>query len=338
MRKLLLTIAILCIMGATLSAQEKHVLVIHGGAGTVRKDNMTEDAERAYVEVLTASLQAGYTVLQAGKSSTEAVAAAVNVMEDSPLFNAGKGAVFTHDGKNELDASIMTSRGQAGAVAGVSTIKNPISAALAVMEHSEHVMMAGKGAEQFAAQQGLEIVDPSYFHTDARWDALQRVLALDSTKTELDHNGDSQQNGMAGNTRDHKFGTVGAVALDKAGDLAAATSTGGMTNKKFGRVGDSPIIGAGTYANHQVGVSCTGWGEFFIRQVAAYDVAALMDYKAMSVGNAGQEVINKIGEAGGDGGLIALDSEGNIAMPFNTAGMYRGSITEGGRISIAIYQ
>lgn len=327
--------ACLLIMAASLSAQEKHVLVIHGGAGTILKENMTEETKKAYVAALTESLQAGYAVLQQGRSSTEAVVAAITVMEDSPLFNAGKGAVFTHDGRNELDASIMMADGQAGAVAGVTTIKNPVKAALAVMEQSEHVMMVGVGAEQFASAQGLDIVDPSYFHTDMRWDALQRILARDSTKTELDHD---QQQSQAEATRDQKYGTVGAVALDQAGDLAAATSTGGMTNKKFGRVGDSPIIGAGTYANHQVGISCTGWGEFFIRQVAAYDVAALMDYKQLPIDEATQAVVNKIGAAGGDGGLIALDHKGNIAMPFNTAGMYRGAITEDGRITIAIYR
>lgn len=324
-------------MANTVLAQKKHVLVIHGGAGTILKENMTKETEQAYVDALTESLKAGYAVLQQGGSSTEAVVAAVSVMEDSPLFNAGKGAVFTHDGKNELDASLMTSDGRAGAVAGVTTIKNPIRAAVAVMDRSEHVMMAGAGAERFAALQGLDIVDPSYFHTDWRWEALQRVLNTDSGKAELDHNGQTTQ-AETPHTRDQKYGTVGAIALDQAGNLAAGTSTGGMTNKRYGRVGDSPIIGAGTFANERVGISCTGWGEFFIRHVAAYDVAALMTYKNASVEAAAQEVIDKIGAAGGDGGLIALDRSGNIAMPFNTAGMYRGSITEDGQVSIAIYR
>lgn len=337
MKHIPLTIACLLMMATTLSAQDKHVLVIHGGAGTIRKENMTEETEKAYIEALTRSLQAGYALLQQGKSSAEAAVAAIVAMEDSPLFNAGKGAVFTHEGTNELDASIMVADGRAGAVAGVKTVKNPIKAALAVMEQSEHVMMAGAGADRFAAQQGLEIVDPAYFHTESRWNALQRILRRDSSKTELDHDATPKQS-QAAHGRDQKYGTVGAVALDQAGGLAAATSTGGMTNKKFGRVGDSPIIGAGTYANQQVGISCTGWGEFFIRHVAAYDVAALMAYKNLPVAEAAQQVIDKIGASGGDGGIIALDREGNIAMPFNTAGMYRGSITEDGRISIAIYR
>ncbi len=325
-------------MATTLSAQNKHVLVIHGGAGTILKENMTKETEQAFIQALSESLKAGYALLQAGQSSQEAVEAAVMVMEDSPLFNAGRGAVFTHEGKNELDASIMTADGRAGAVAGVTTIKNPIRAAAAVMERSEHVLMTGPGAERFANQQGLDMVDPSYFHTESRWDALQRVLAADSAKMELDHDGAAGESQANNATVDRKYGTVGAVALDQSGNLAAATSTGGMTNKKFGRVGDSPIIGAGTYANRQVGISCTGWGEFFIRHVAAYDVAALMDYKKLSVDEAAQAVIDKIGQAGGTGGMIALDNNGKLAMPFNTAGMYRGSITEDGQISVAIYR
>lgn len=322
------------------SAQQKYVLVIHGGAGTILKENMTNELEAAFREALTLSLKAGYRELQQGKSSADAVVAAVVVMEDSPLFNSGKGAVFTHDGKNELDASIMLGHNRsAGAVAGVTTIKNPIKAARAVMEQSEHVMMTGAGAESYAAQVGLEIVDPSYFYTENRWNALQRILKRDSTKTQLDHDGDNKQGAIRHKeNNDYKYGTVGAVALDKHGHLAAATSTGGMTNKKFGRVGDSPIIGAGTYANDQVGVSCTGWGEYFIRSIAAYDVAALMGYKNLSVAEAAGEVIDKIGELGGDGGIIALDKDGNIAMPFNTAGMYRAAITETGEIEIAIYK
>lgn len=338
MKHIPLIIASLMIMASTLFAQNKHVLVIHGGAGTILKENMTPETEQAFIHALSASLKAGYALLQQGKSSQEAVEAAVMVMEDSPLFNAGKGAVFTHEGKNELDASIMTADGRAGAVAGVTTIKNPIRAAAAVMERSEHVMMTGAGAERFAELQGLDIVDPDYFHTESRWDALQRVLAADSAKTELDHDGTAGESQSNIAIKDQKYGTVGAVALDQAGNLAAATSTGGMTNKQFGRVGDSPIIGAGTYANKQVGISCTGWGEFFIRHVAAYDVAALMEYKHLPVDEAAQAVIDKIGLAGGTGGMIALDNNGNLAMPFNTAGMYRGSITEDGQLSVAIYR
>ncbi len=250
--------------------EEKFVLAIHGGAGTILKKNMTASMEQAYRIVLEQALRMGYQKLQEGKSSLEAVESAIHVMEDSPLFNAGKGAVFTHDGHNELDASIMEGKSlAAGAGAGVTTIRNPISAAKAVMEKSEHVMMVGKGAEEFAKQVGLTIVDPSYFWTEARWEALQKVSKDDSTRTQLDH--DQKQSSRLGIiNKDAKFGTVGCVALDKAGNLAAGTSTGGMTNKKFGRVGDSPIIGAGTYANNNTcAVSCTGWGEYYIRTVAA---------------------------------------------------------------------
>lgn len=312
------------------------VLVIHGGAGTILKKHMSADREKQYIEALTRSLQAGYAVLNQGGTSIEAVEKAIHIMEDSPLFNAGKGAVFTHDGRNELDASIMDGATlNAGAVAGVTTIRNPISAAIAVMNQSEHVMMVGQGAEKFAQSAGLKIVDPKYFFTQGRWDALQKVLRTDSSKTELDHDQALQ---FSFKNIDSKFGTVGAVALDRAGNLAAGTSTGGMTNKKYGRVGDSPIIGAGNYANKTVGISCTGWGEYYIRSVAAYDVAALMDYAGLSVRDASEKVIHKIGELGGNGGLIALDKEGNVAMPFNTAGMYRATITRSGKVEVRIYE
>lgn len=318
------------------NAEDPIVLVIHGGAGTILKKDMTLEKEKKYIAVLTASVEAGFAVLRDGESSVKAVKQAIMILEDSPLFNAGKGAVFTNDGRNELDASIMNGRNQkAGAVAGVSTIKNPISAAIAVMEESEHIMMTGKGAELFAESVGLELVDPGYFYTDMRWNALQRVLEKDSTKTELDHD---QQSYKASGFKDSKFGTVGCVALDHNGYLAAGTSTGGMTNKKFGRVGDSPIIGAGTYANEEVGVSCTGWGEFYIRAVAAHDVAARMSYLKEDVRTASQNVIDKIGELGGDGGMIALDKNGRVAMPFNTAGMYRATITKSGKVDVKIYE
>ncbi|MDM1049468.1 MULTISPECIES: isoaspartyl peptidase/L-asparaginase family protein [Sphingobacterium] len=319
-------------------APTKYILVIHGGAGTILKKNMTDSLEKAYIAVLTQALETGYKQLAAGKSSLDAVEATVHVMEDSPLFNAGKGAVFTNQGKNEMDASIMEGATlKAGAVAGVTTIKNPISAARAVMEKSEHVMMMGAGAEEFAKRGGLTIVDPSYFWTKSRYDALQNILKRDAEKTELDHS--NPQTSIAPFVKDEKFGTVGAVALDKQGNLAAATSTGGMTNKKFGRIGDSPIIGAGTYAdNNSVAVSCTGWGEFFIRANAAYDVAARMKYGKASLKDASQQVIDRIGKMGGDGGLIALDNKGQVAMPFNTEGMYRGTVTEDGKISVEIYK
>ncbi|WP_235049478.1 isoaspartyl peptidase/L-asparaginase family protein [Sphingobacterium paucimobilis] len=317
--------------------KDKVILVIHGGAGTILKSKMTSQKEQAYTDALRASLRAGYDILKSGGKSEAAVEAAIHVMEDSPLFNAGKGAVFTHEGKNELDASIMKGKdGTAGAVAGVTTIKNPITAAIAVMERSAHVMMMGDGAEKFAKEQGITLVDPSYFYTQERWDALQRIRKENSKAVELDHS--DKQSVVKPEWKDEKFGTVGCVALDSNGDLSAGTSTGGMTNKKFGRVGDSPVIGAGTYANQQVGISCTGWGEYFIRNVAAYDVAALMKYKSFSVLEASKEVIRKIGEMGGDGGMIVLDKEGNVALPFNTAGMYRGYITESGDVKIEIYK
>jgi len=316
-----------------------YVLAIHGGAGTILQSSMTATQEKAYREVLTKALQIGYNEIQSGRTSLDAVEQAIHILEDSPLFNAGKGAVFTNDGKNELDASIMDGRTlAAGAVAGVTVIKNPISAARAVMEKSEHVMMVGKGAEIFSKEAGIETVDPSYFWTKPRWESLQRIKKEDSTRTVLDH--DHQQTDRLGTTnKDSKFGTVGCVALDRHGNLAAGTSTGGMTNKKYGRVGDSPIIGAGTYANNTtVAVSCTGWGEFYIRTVAAYTVSALMEYKQESVNNASQTVIDQIGKMGGDGGMIALDRHGNLAMPFNTAGMYRGMVTAEGQIEVYLYK
>lgn len=317
---------------------KKYVLVIHGGAGTILKKNMTPEKEAAYTKGLTESLQAGYDVIKAGGSSLDAVEAAIHVMEESPLFNAGKGAVFTHDGRNELDAAIMYGKDlSAGAVAGVTTIKSPITAARAVMEKSEHVMLAREGAEAFAQKVGLEMVDPKYFWTQRRWDGLQKVLKRDSAKTELDH--DQQANIPWTEPLDEKFGTVGCVALDQAGNISAGTSTGGMTNKMYGRVGDAPIIGAGTYANNKTaGISCTGWGEFYMRAVAAHQVSSLMELKGLSLQEATQAVIDQIGEMGGDGGMIALDAKGNVSMPFNTAGMYRGTVQEDGTIEVKFYE
>lgn len=312
--------------------QTQYAMVIHGGAGTILKSQMTPEREQAYKAKLTEALKSGYDLLKAGKPSLDAVEAAVRIMEDSPLFNAGKGAVFTHDGTNELDAAIMDGATlRAGSIAGVKTIKNPISTARAVMEKSEHVMMAGPGAEQFAREVGLEIVDPSYFKTQSRWDALQRILKEEEK---------NKKGALLGiENKDNKFGTVGAVALDLQGNLAAATSTGGMTNKKYGRVGDAPLIGVGTYANSLVGISCTGWGEFFIRNVVAHEVAALMAYKGLSVKEATDELIfKKVPALGGDGGLIALDKDGHAAMPFNTEGMYRGTVTRDGKIEVFIYK
>ncbi|WP_282628774.1 isoaspartyl peptidase/L-asparaginase family protein [Empedobacter sedimenti] len=339
MRKVIgLAFIFLAMLANAQKSNEKVVLVIHGGAGTILKENMSPEKEKAYRLVLQEALQNGYKVIKNGGESEDAVIEAIKVMENSPLFNAGKGAVFTHEGKNEMDASIMKGKTmQAGAVAGVTTIKNPILAAKAVMNNSAHVMMAGKGAEEFAIKQGLEIVDPSYFRTEDRWNSLQKVLEKDKEKMELDHDTKTQAY-VPFNFVDEKFGTVGAVALDAKGNITAGTSTGGMTNKRYGRIGDSPIIGAGTYANNEVGVSCTGWGEYFIKAIAAYDVAALMKYKQVSSQEAGKEVIKKIGEMGGDGGMIVLDKNGQASFPFNTAGMYRGSITQSGKIFIEIYQ
>ena len=319
--------------------EQKYIMVIHGGAGTLTRKNMSVEKEAAYRAALTLALQTGYKTLKAGKTSLDAVEATIHVMEDSPLFNAGKGAVFTHDGKNEMDAAIMEGKTMmAGAVAGVTTIKNPISAARAVMEKSEHVMMVGQGAETFAKQAGITIVDPKYFYTKERWDGLQQAIKEDSTKAVLDH-GSKKSMKLGTVNHDFKFGTVGAVALDQAGNLAAGTSTGGMTNKKYGRVGDAPIIGAGTYANNATaGISCTGWGEFYIRNVVAHDISAMMEYKNMSVASAAAAAIEKVGKMGGDGGLIALDAKGHVAMPFNTEGMYRGTVTEDGEIEILIYK
>ncbi|WP_316804944.1 isoaspartyl peptidase/L-asparaginase [Pedobacter nototheniae] len=335
----LLAILFMLVLTFNVSAQQKYVMVIHGGAGTILKKNMTPEKEAAYIAALTEALKAGYAKIQAGKTSLDAVEATIHIMENSPLFNAGKGAVFTHDGRNELDAAIMNGKTlEAGAVAGVTTVKNPISAARAVMEKSEHVMMVGAGADQFAKDAGLEIVDPKYFWTKERWDGLQKAIKEDSTKAVLDH-GSKKSELLGIKNHDYKFGTVGCVALDKAGNLAAGTSTGGMTNKKYGRVGDSPIIGAGTYCNNETaGVSCTGWGEYYIRNVVAKTISDLMEYKNLSVAEAAKIVLDKVGKMGGDGGLIALDRKGNVTMPFNTEGMYRGTVTAEGKIEVLIYK
>lgn len=326
-------IALLALWGAAY-AQNKYVAVIHGGAGTILKENMTPALEKQYEAKLTEALQKAYGEIQKGKTSIEAVEAAIVVMEDSPLFNAGKGAVFTHDGINELDAAIMYGKDKsAGSIAGVHTIKNPIRAAIAVMQKSEHVMLSGKGAEEFAQKNGIEMADPSYFWTKSRWEGLQKALEKEKNaeKKNVSHLPDAY-------AIDQKFGTVGCVALDKAGNLAAGTSTGGMTNKKYGRIGDAPILGAGTYADENVGISATGWGEFFIRATAARTIAAKVQYQNKPLKTATEETISEIGKMGGDGGLIALDKNGAIALPFNTAGMYRGTVTEDGKIEVAIYK
>ncbi len=305
-------------------------LVIHGGAGTILRENMTPEDEKAYHEKLKEALNAGYKILNSGGAAEEAVVAAIMIMEDSPLFNAGKGAVFTNEGTNEMDASIMNGGdGSAGAVAGVKTIKNPILAAQAVKSNSEHVMMAGKGAEQFAADRNIERVDASYFYTERRKKQLDKLKEAEKANEE----------GNIKPWKDYKYGTVGAVALDKNGNICAATSTGGMTNKKYGRIGDSPVIGAGTFANKTCGVSATGHGEYFIRNVVAYDIAAMMEYKKISLGAATEKIVmEKLLQIGGSGGIVALDANGNISMTFNTPGMYRGYIQKEGRPRTFIYK
>jgi len=308
--------------------QTEYALVIHGGAGTILKENMTNELENEYKAKLDEALSIGENILKAGGTSLDAVVSVIMIMEDSPLFNAGKGAVFTNEGANAMDASIMRGNDlEAGAVGGISNIKNPITAAQAVLEKSEHVFMVGKGAEAFAASVGLETVDPKYFYTERRWNSLQKILEKEKS---LGYN--------TTDLPDSKFGTVGVVALDKKGNIVAGTSTGGMTNKKYDRIGDSPVIGAGTYANNNTcGVSCTGHGEYFIRYAVAHDVSAMMEYKGISLEEASHLIINKkLKEAGGSGGLIALDKYGNISMPFNTPGMYRGFVTDKERY-IGIY-
>ncbi|HEV7490863.1 MAG TPA: isoaspartyl peptidase/L-asparaginase [Rhodanobacteraceae bacterium] len=301
------------------------VLVIHGGAGVIRK-NLTPEKEKLVRADLEVALTAGYAVLKSGGSSLDAVSRVIVLLEDSPRFNAGKGAVFNHDGVNELDAAIMDgSTLRAGAVAAVHRVKNPILLARAVMEKSPHVMLIGDGAEAFAKSVGIELVDPSYFRTEERWQELQDALKVESAKH--------------ASTIDPAihYGTVGAVALDKDGRLAAATSTGGITDKRWGRVGDSPIIGAGTYADAHCAVSATGWGEFYIRATAAHDICARVEYAGKSIAEAARAVVmDVIPKLGGDGGVIALDAQGNFATPFSTDGMYRGWVDRDGKTHIAI--
>ena len=330
MRNTFLSILIFIVSLPCIADHAPIAMVIHGGAGTIRRADMSEEGETAYREALETALRTGFEILTNGGTSLDAVEATIRTMEDSPLFNSGKGAVFTHEGRNELDASIMEGKTMnAGAVAGVTILKNPISAARAVMEKSKHVMMSGRGAELFATQQGLEVVDPQYFWTEKRWKSLQKALEDEkkaSSNAALDEN------------PDHKFGTVGAVALDRDGNIAAGTSTGGMTNKRFGRIGDSPVIGAGTYAkNDTCGVSATGHGEFFIRWSVASRISDLMEYKGLSVDDAATEVVELLREVGGEGGVIALDAKGNVSMPFNSEGMYRGFVKDDGKVHIAIY-
>jgi L-asparaginase / beta-aspartyl-peptidase len=315
-------------------------IAIHGGAGTITRAALTPELEADYRATLAASLRAGRRVLADDGPSLDAVAAAVRVLEDSPLFNAGRGSVFTHDGRIEMDASIMDGRDRrAGAVAALTTIRNPIDAARAVMERSRHVLLVGTGAEEFAREQGLATAEPEYFRTALRWEQLR--VARERDRLQLDHDSPAAATADKAGTApdDEKYGTVGAVALDRAGNLAAATSTGGLTNKRFGRVGDSPLIGAGTWAeNESVAVSATGSGEMFIRAVAAYDVAALVKYRNLPPQRAAEEVLAKVKAIGGRGGLIVVDRTGEPAFAFNTEGMYRGRARGDAPPEVAIYR
>jgi beta-aspartyl-peptidase (threonine type) len=317
--------AVLLASGAEAGGSKMIAIAIHGGAGTIARDEMTADQETAYRTGLESALDAGYTVLAAGGSALDAVTAAVRVLEDNPLFNAGRGAVLTHDGRAELDASIMDGEFmRAGAVTGLQHVRNPIDLARAVMEKSAHVMLAGTGAEEFALEQNFTLVPNEYFRTQARRDQLDKALRGDLTPlNELS-----------------ALGTVGAVALDARGNLAAATSTGGMTNKRYGRIGDSPIIGAGTYANNAAcAVSATGHGEYFIRSVVAHDICALVEYRNWDLQRAVTEVVHrKLRQRGGEGGVVAIDPRGNVAMEFNSEGMFRGMRNSRGERRVAIYR
>lgn len=318
-----ISIFVLILSGLDVSGQQNYAVVIHGGAGVISKADMNEKRRQNYQQKLNEALDVGYKMLNEGGSAVDVVVEVIQILEDSPLFNAGKGAVFTSEGKNELDASIMEGKSlNAGAVAGTRDIKNPIAAARKVMENSEHVFLCGEGASKFARTQGLEIVNNKYFFTKSRYESLKRMQKNERQRTQNDNTG-----------------TVGCVVLDKAGNLCAGTSTGGMTNKRFGRIGDSPIIGAGTYANNETcAVSCTGHGEYYIRLGFARDVSALMEYRKLTVSEACRNEIEKLSDLGGTGGVIALDAKGNIAMEFNTSGMFRGYIKSNGERRIAIFK
>ncbi len=323
-----------------IETKAEFAIIIHGGAGNILKKNMTAEKEAAYNAKLEEAIRVGYDILKNGGSSLDAVQKTINVMEDSPLFNAGKGAVFTNAGTNELDASIMDGKTlNAGASAGTTTVRNPINLARAIMDNSPHVMMAGTGAETFANEQGLNIVEPSYFYTENRMKSLNRVKSAEQEKQNEDAKMENKQAFYDADIKAAKFGTVGCAALDKNGNLAAGTSTGGMTNKRYGRVGDAPIIGAGTYANNNsCAVSSTGWGEYFIRAMVAHDISALMQYKGLTLKEAAREVIQKkIPDLGGDGGIIAVDNNGNMVAEFNTSGMYRASMNASGELEVAMY-
>jgi len=312
---------------------KKYAIAIHGGAGTILRTNMTNEIEQKYKTALNESILAGENILLNSGLAIDAVEAAIRSLENNPLFNAGKGSVFSNEGEHELDASLMNGKDlMAGAVAGVKNVKNPITLAKSVMQHSNHVFMAGHGAEVFAKQLNIEMAPNEYFYEQMRYDQLIQAKAND--RIDLDHVDNKFENG------EKKFGTVGAVALDVFGNISAGTSTGGMTNKKHGRVGDTPIIGAGTYANNQTcAVSCTGHGEFFIRSVVAYDISCLIEYKGFSLKEACNLVVkDKLVKIGGEGGLIALDAEGNIELCFNSEGMYRASKKSNEDVYLGIYK
>jgi beta-aspartyl-peptidase (threonine type) len=359
----LVTAASLGVMAGEAQAQEARAewaIAVHGGAGTARPEDVGSDRELQFRETLTEALSAGGEILAAGGSALDAVEAAIRIMEDSPLFNAGKGAVFTHDGNNELDASIMDGATlEAGAVASVQHVKNPITLSRRVMDSSPHVLMAGAGAEEFALEQGIELVPKSYFFTESRWRSLQRALEAEQS---ADARGSAEREtaaaagrratagelGAAGTVdvvreQPHigeRLGTVGVVALDMTGDLAAGTSTGGRTNKRYGRIGDSPIVGAGTYAdNDACAVSGTGHGEFFITNAVAYDICARVRYLDETIGDAAEYVVmGVLVEQSADGGVIAMDPDGNVAMPFNTSAMLRGYLRAGAEPEVAIFR
>ena len=310
-------------------------IVIHGGAGTILKEDMTADLEEAYIKGLQEAVDAGYAVLEEGGSAVNAVKAAIVILEDNLLFNAGRGSVFTKKGVQEMDAAIMEGKNlDAGAVAGIRNVRNPIELAAEVMNNSNHVFLSGKGANDFAIKQGIKLEPDEFFFSQFRYDQWKAIR--DSDNYSLDHT----HQGLEELMKDKKFGTVGAVACDIHGDIAAATSTGGMTNKKYGRIGDSPLIGCGTYANNKTcAISCTGHGEPFIRAVAAHDVSCLMEYKNMTLQQAMDEVVNKkLLSMDGEGGMIGVDAKGNTAMVFNSAGMYRGMRNSAGENEIAIYK
>jgi L-asparaginase / beta-aspartyl-peptidase len=320
MKKYFSFLLTIILAGCSVNNRPDFVLVIQGGCGNITPESIPEESRKNYTDVLSRALDTGYVLLKNGRSSVDAVEAAIIIMENSPYFNAGKGAVFTHDGKNELDASIMDgSTLKAGAVAAVGDIRNPITAARKVMEESEHVLLCGAGASKFAREHGIEMADSSYFYTERRWKSLQEALEKEKASG---------------------HGTVGCVALDKNGNLAAGTSTGGMTNKLTGRIGDTPIIGAGNYANNNTcAVSGTGHGEFLIRYTVAHDISALMEYKHLSLEEAAKQVVQeKLKDAGGDCGIIAADRKGNIVMEFNTTGMFRGYVRSDGKKEVFIFK